>query len=110
DGEAALDKLLDKDLIAFSYEVRGRKPSERLFRPIVNALNQQGIAPNQVLHVGTSIQRDLVPARRLGMRTALFAGDRTSLQATAEQLKEPTSRPDVLLTELSQIAEIVGSP
>ncbi|HEY7311585.1 MAG TPA: HAD family hydrolase [Gemmataceae bacterium] len=109
DSDAGLDKLLDKDLIVLSYEIRGRKPSERLFRQIAAALNQQGLAPNQVLHVGTSIQRDLVPARRLGMRTALFAGDRTSLQASAEQLKEAVSRPDVLLTELSQIAEIVSS-
>ncbi len=108
DSDIVLDKLLDKDLVALSYEIRGRKPSERLFRQAVNALNQQGIAPNQVLHVGTSIQRDLLPARRLGMRTALFAGDRTSLQATAEQLKEAASRPDVLLTELSQIADVVG--
>jgi FMN phosphatase YigB (HAD superfamily) len=107
DSEAVLDKLLDKDLIVLSHQVRGRKPSERLFRQAVNALNQQGIAPNQVLHVGTSIQRDLVMARRLGMRTALFAGDRTSLQATAEQLKESAIRPDVMLTELSQIAEII---
>jgi len=107
DGDIVLDKLLDKDLVILSCEVRGRKPSERLFRQAVNALNQQGIAPNEVLHVGARIQQDLLPARRLGMRTALFAGDRLSLQATAEQLKEPTSRPDVLLTELSQIAEII---
>jgi FMN phosphatase YigB (HAD superfamily) len=108
DTEASLDKLLDKELNFLSYEIRGRKPSERLFRHAATALNQMGIAPNQTLHVGTSIQRDLVPARRLGMRTALFAGDRTSLQATAEQLKEPASRPDVLLTELSQIDEVVS--
>jgi FMN phosphatase YigB (HAD superfamily) len=108
DRDLMLDKLLDKDLIFLSYEIRGRKPSERLFRHAVNALNQQGIAPNQVLHVGTSIPRDLTPARRLGMRTALFAGDRNSLQATSEQLKETASRPDVLLTELSQIAEVLG--
>jgi FMN phosphatase YigB (HAD superfamily) len=108
DKDAALDKLLDKDLIVLSYEIRGRKPSERLFRQATAALNQQGIAPNEVLHIGSSIARDLVPARRLGMRTALFAGDKTSLQATAEQLKEPNGRPDVLLTELNQIAEVIG--
>ena len=51
--------------------------------------------------------QDLMPAKRLGMRTALFAGDKASLQATPEQLKEPASRPDVLLTELSQITEVV---
>jgi hypothetical protein len=41
------------------------------------------------------------------MRTALFAADRASLQATPDQLKEASSRPDVLLTELEQIAEVV---
>jgi hypothetical protein len=41
------------------------------------------------------------------MRTALFAGDKGSLQATAEQLKEPLNRPDVLLTELDEIAEVI---
>src|SRR5262249_46047484 len=102
------DKLLDKDLIVLSYETRGRKPSERLFRHHVTALNQQAIPPTQVLHVASRIQNDLLPARRLGMRTALFAGDRTSLQATSEQLKEPANRPDVLLTELSQIADVIG--
>jgi hypothetical protein len=110
DKELVLDKLLDEDLVILSHEVRGRKPSERLFRHAVTALNKQGIAPNEVLHVGARIQLDLVPARRAGMRTGLFAGDRNSLQATAEQLKEPASRPDVLLTELSQIIDVVRGP
>jgi len=96
--------------VALSYEVRARKPSERLFRQGLAALEAHGIVPAEVLHVGSRVQQDLVPARRLGMRTALFAGDRSSLQATPEQLKEPNSRPDVLLTKLSQIADVVGSP
>ncbi len=108
DKELVLDKVLDKDLTLLSYEVRGRKPSERLIRHAVNALEQKGLAPSEVLHVGTSIARDLVPARRVGMRTALFARDRASLQATAEQLKDPSSRPDVLLTKLSQVADVLG--
>jgi hypothetical protein len=41
------------------------------------------------------------------MRTALFARDRTSLQASAEQLKESSSRPDVMVTRLTQIADIL---
>jgi hypothetical protein len=41
------------------------------------------------------------------MKTGLFAGDKGGLQATPEQLKEPTTRPDVLLTDLEQIKEIV---
>ncbi len=107
DSDLVLDKVLDKDLSFFSYEIRGRKPSERLFRHALTALSQQGIEPNEVLHVGTSISRDLIPAHRMGMRTALFARDKTSLQASAEQLKETPSRPDVMVTNLKQIADLL---
>jgi FMN phosphatase YigB (HAD superfamily) len=104
-----LDDLLTEGLVVLSCDVRGRKPSDRLFRQAVNALNEKGIVPAEVLHVGSRLQQDLVPAKRLGMRTALFAGDKGSLQVTPEQLKDTATRPDVLLTELSQIAEVVGS-
>ena len=91
-----------------SHEARAKKPSERLFRQALSRLSERGIAPGQVLHVSSRLQQDLVPARRLGMRTALFAGDRGSLQASPEQLNQPASRPDVLLTKLKQIADVVG--
>jgi FMN phosphatase YigB (HAD superfamily) len=103
-----LEDLLDEGLVVLSCDVRGRKPSERLYRQVLTALHEQGIEPGEVLHVGSRVIQDIVPARRLGMRTALFAGDKVSLQATAEQLKESASRPDVLLTELSQITEVIG--
>jgi FMN phosphatase YigB (HAD superfamily) len=103
-----LDELLEPGLCVLSYELRGRKPSDRLFRQALQALGQRRLAPEQVLHVGSRVAQDIVPARRLGLKTALFAGDRASLQATAEQLRESMSRPDVLLTELSQIASVVA--
>jgi len=108
DPGARLDELIDPELHSLSYEVRGRKPSERLFRHMLSLLAQRDIAPSQVLHIGSRIAQDIVPARRLGMKTGLFAGDRASLQATAVQVKEPASRPDVLLTKLKQIADVVG--
>ncbi len=91
-----------------SYEIRGRKPSERLFRQALTALADRGIQAGEVLHVGSRLALDLQPARRLGMRTALFAGDKGSLAATGDQLKDDNRRPDVMLTELSQIADVVG--
>jgi hypothetical protein len=102
-----LDEVLAPELCTLSYEVRGRKPSERLLRHSMQQLAKRGITPDQVLHVGSRIAQDVVPAKRLGMKTALFAGDRASLQATAEQLKEAPSRPDVMLSELSEITEVV---
>ena len=91
----------------FSCDHRSRKPSENLFRVALKGLREQGIDPHETLHVGSSLARDIAPAKRVGMRTALFAGDRGSLAATPEQLKDPQNRPDVLLTELQQINEIV---
>jgi FMN phosphatase YigB (HAD superfamily) len=103
-----LEDLLTNGLVILSCDVRARKPSDRLYKQALSAIGEKGIKPEEVLQVGSRIAQDVIPARRLGMRTALFAGDKVSLQATPEQLKEPASRPDVLLTELSQIAEVVG--
>jgi FMN phosphatase YigB (HAD superfamily) len=107
DPEANLDDWIDGEHRTLSYEVRGRQPSERLFRQALTTYTVLGIRADQILHIGSRVSLDVVPARRLGMKTGLFAGDRASLQATPEQLKEIASRPDVLLTELEQIEEIV---
>lgn len=108
DTEVRLEAVLTEGLSILSCELRGKKPSERLFRRALELLHEKDISAGEVLHVGSRIAQDLIPAKRLGMHTALFAGDRGSLQATPEQLKEPASRPDVLLTELGQLLEVVG--
>ncbi len=103
----SIEEAFAKDLRALSYEQRGRKPSERLFRHFLAAAEKQGIAPHQVLHIGSRMEKDIIPAKRLGMRTALYAGDKESLEATREQVKDPQTRPDALLTELSQVADMI---
>ena len=90
-----------------SCDHRCRKPSDNLFKAAVKGLREQGVEPHETLHVGSNLARDIVPAKKAGMRTGLFAGDKASLGATAEQLKDPQQRPDVLLTELTQIAQII---
>ncbi len=110
-AQEAAEKLADlipEDLRVLSYEVRARKPSERVFREMLSRLKGRGIDASQVLHVGASVTQDVAPAKKFGMKTALFAGDKATLQATPEQLKQPQTRPDLLLTELPQIAEVVG--
>jgi hypothetical protein len=108
DATANLDEWVPPARRILSCDVRGRKPSERLFRQALIVLGEQGVSPSEILHIGSRLTLDLVPAKRFGMRTGLFAGDRSSLQVTQEQLKGPASRPDVLLTQLSQIADVVG--
>jgi histidinol phosphatase-like enzyme len=102
-----IDDIFATDLRILSHAVRSRKPSERLFRAALEALQGRGIGPEQVLHVGSRLQIDIAPARKLGMKTALFAGDKLAVQATSEELREPATRPDALLTRLDQIASVV---
>jgi len=102
------DAMLPVGLRVLSCEVKARKPSDTIFRPALAALAAKGVRPDEVLHVGTKLARDIAPAKRLGMKTALYAGDRSALEAAPDQLKDATHRPDVLLTELGQIAQVIS--
>ena len=57
-----------------------------------------------MLHIGARLATDLAPAKKLGMRTALFAGDKESLQATSEQLKAATG------IDLGAVARRIAAP
>lgn len=96
------------NLRVLSCDKHARKPSETIFREAVAVAASRGWKPDQVLHVGSSVVRDIAPAKRFGFRTALFAGDKQSLVATADHLREPEFRPDALLTDLTQVLELVA--
>ena len=108
DPDFELAAHMPMDLRILSAERRARKPSDTIFRAAVDALSARGLRPADVLHVGSDLVRDIAPAKRFGMRTALFAGDKASLEAEPEHLRDPQYRPDVMLTELPQIADVVG--
>jgi FMN phosphatase YigB (HAD superfamily) len=108
DESAKLDEVLPAAGRVLSHELRARKPSDTLFQAAVESMAASGIEPTEILHVGSSLPRDIGPAKKWGMRTALFAGDRASLVATADQLKDPQYRPDALLTDLGQVSQLFG--
>ncbi len=103
-----MDAVFPSSLRIISVEKKAKKPSETLFKAAAQATEAKGIDPGEVLHVGSNVNRDIVPAKKMGFKTALFAGDKNSLSASPEQLKDSASRPDVLLTELTQILEVIG--
>lgn len=107
DPNFELDAVFPAKMRILSAFHKAKKPSETLFDAALEALAERNIEPGEVLHVGSHVLRDIVPAKKAGMKTALFAGDKNSLHATPEQLKDPQVRPDVMLTELSQIADVV---
>jgi FMN phosphatase YigB (HAD superfamily) len=108
DAAIRLDEVVPSANRVLSFQHRARKPSDLVFHAAVEAMGAHGIEPHEILHVGSSLPRDIGPAKKWGMRTALYAGDKASLVATAEQLKEPQFRPDALLTDLAQVVELIG--
>jgi FMN phosphatase YigB (HAD superfamily) len=108
DPDFDVNAFFPANLRVISAERHAKKPSETLFKAAVAAAAARGLKPEQVLHVGSNLVRDIAPAKRCGFRTALFAGDKNSLVATADHLKEPEFRPDVLVTELTQLVDVAG--
>lgn len=108
DESAKCDELIGTDMRVLSCEHAARKPSDTLFHAAVEALSSHGIEPSEALHIGSSLPRDIAPAKKWGMRTALFAGDRASLVASPDQLKDSQYRPDALLTDLAQVSDLLG--
>lgn len=100
--------FLPDSLNTLSYEWGIRKPSVSLYAQSILRFKELGIEANQILHVGTRMHDDLVIAKSCGLRTALYAADKTSLQATAEDLRNPEIKPDRLITDLTQLRDIVG--
>jgi hypothetical protein len=91
-----------------SAEKKAKKSSDAFWKAAVELCRSRGWEPHQVLHVGSSIARDIAPAKKAGFRTALFAGDKASFAATKEQIMDPATKPDALITELPQILEALG--
>lgn len=108
DPDFDVNRTFPTNLRTLSSEVKARKPSETIFKVALASLAARKIPPAEVLVVGSSLTRDIAPAKRFGLQTALFAGDKNSLSATPEQLRDPLHRPDVMLTDLAQIADVVA--
>ncbi len=103
-----LATAIPSNLITLSHQHKVKKPSEELFKTAVASLRSKGVQPGETLHVGSHLMRDIAPAKKLGMKTALFAGDKASLVATTAQMQETATRPDVMLTELPQVLELLA--
>jgi putative hydrolase of the HAD superfamily len=71
-------ELFDEDLIFYSYEYGVAKPGRLLFEKLYNALYESHILPAQTVFVGNDLALDIQTAQDVGMKTALYCGDRKS--------------------------------
>ena len=102
-----MHELFRRQTLVFSYADGVKKPSRSLFATAVENLRDLGIQPEETLHISCRLSTDLVPARAAGMKTALLVAEKSGLEVDANVLKDPATRPDRLLTDLSQVANVV---
>lgn len=98
----------DHQLELFSFEFGHAKPGMTLYDSAVERLAGIEIAPEEVLYVGNDMLNDIMPAQKVGFRTALFAGDKRSLRWRANDLRVDEIEPEIIVTDLSQIPHCIG--
>ncbi|MDF1593113.1 MAG: HAD family hydrolase [Desulfobacterales bacterium] len=94
-------------LIFLSYQMGVAKPSPELFQKAADALNKMNIQTRAVLFMGNDMLNDILPAKRAGFKTALFAGDIRSLRLRKDDPRCQNLSPDIVLTDLNQLFEYI---
>ncbi|MBW1636918.1 MAG: HAD family hydrolase [Deltaproteobacteria bacterium] len=97
----------DPLLTVWSYQRLEGKPSLSLFKHPEISLFQQNISPDEIIYVGNDMLKDIWPATQLGWKTALFAGDNRSLRLREDDKRLSGVEPDLIITDLHQLADAV---
>jgi putative hydrolase of the HAD superfamily len=103
-GNETVD-FFEPELTIFSFKQHKAKPDKALYILAKERLKKFHIKPESVLYVGNDMLNDICPAKRVGFKTALFAGDKRSLRLRREKVKG--IQPDTVLTELNQIQKVL---
>ena len=92
-----------ENLLFYSYEHKVAKPSSVLFEKATRILQKEGIENGQVAYLGNDMLKDMLPAKRAGFQTALFAGDSRSLRLRKDVPDCQGLVPDMIITHLNQL-------
>lgn len=104
--DARMENLgFDSELVFLSYRLGCAKPSEKLFKMAVSAIEAKGFSPAAALFVGNDMLNDIYPAHQLGFQTALFAGDARSLRLRTDDSRCLNLSADLILTDLGQLID-----
>lgn len=106
-GKTISELGFEDDLSVWSFEERLGKPSIELFEKLSKALKQRGIKPTQALYVGNDMLNDIWTASQAGLKTALYAGDQRSLRLRESDDRCRELTPDIIVTELHQLLEVI---
>jgi putative hydrolase of the HAD superfamily len=93
-------------LCVFSYSLGKAKPAAEPFERAAWGLQRLGIPPREALVIGNSAENDIVPAKRLGFMTGLFAGDARSFRP--EEGAQGQESPDIVIARFEGLSRRLG--
>lgn len=98
---------LKKELLHWSFEEKMKKPGLTFYENFIKKLTSfdSTISPGEVLFVGNDMLKDIYPAHKQGMKTALFAGDQRSLKWRKDDERCKNLQPDLIITKFSQLMQ-----
>jgi len=105
-GEEFLDGF-ERDLSVFSYKMLKGKPDPAVYEALVEPLAQRGLKPGDVLYVGNDMLKDMYASQQVGFKTCFYAGDMRAYRLRKDHPQASQIKPDYVITELSQLLEIV---
>ncbi|MFA8449524.1 MAG: HAD family hydrolase [Bacteroidales bacterium] len=95
------------NLSVFSYQYGIGKPDVKLYNILTDSLEKNyHIKANESIFIGNDMLKDVLPAQKAGMQTALFAGDKRSLRLRREEKEVKNISPDLVITSFDQITKI----
>lgn len=102
------DLGISEECSVWSYKEGHGKPSTELFeRSVQKFMEEENTPPESILYVGNDMLNDILPAGKVGFKTALFAGDKRSLRLREDHPLCPKIKPDLIITALEQLPECI---
>ena len=106
-GSRPEDLGFKSDLIFYSYKSVHAKPSPFMFEAAAKNLRELNIHAKSVLYVGNDMLNDIYPAKIVGFKTALFAGDARSLRLRENHPQCQSLYADIVITDLIQVLNYI---
>ncbi len=108
-GKSLYDMGFETELLHWSFEESRKKPGVKFYEIFLDKAKKQlpDLEPKNYLYVGNDMLKDVYPANKIGIRTALFAGDRRSLKWREDDARCSGLEPDLIITELNQILDCI---
>ncbi|MEX0660891.1 MAG: HAD family hydrolase [Balneolaceae bacterium] len=99
----------ETELLHWSFEESRKKPGLKFYELFLEKAkrNSPELQAENYLYVGNDMLKDVYPANKLGMKTALFAGDQRSLKWRKDDERCANLQPDIVVTELKQILDCI---